>query len=732
MGGQVVGAGKTVVLTCGTSGIDDGEAAEIQVFKSSDNSSLDTLSSKVKNKIITAEWVAKGPEPDSEEQGWEVYYKAKCKGLETKATKLLVYCDSVEVESVDEEGSALPDACFRVTAGEESRDRNTGSSGIRKEEHLPPGEVLVEWIEPYELIEWIDEKGPKRKAKVKKVPPARLVWPEKGSHTQYVNLPEEEGKPEQGSLLKVKVTLEGGKAGDKVYAKLTPAEENSKRDDPKPEIKNGVTEDWCPDGGIEAELAGDDGTPDCEAVIEVELGKAGGDVFVLEVGGSKEKVSESVTITNWRRLYYQATHAADSALPDAAPLEASLAEAFIEYQQYNDVVVVPDDLPAGSFMPGAELRRGSGNLLVVGDHNRDQLKGKLQDDHAPIGAHVILCDAQYDGGPAGSPHEQTIEVEATSTRKTIIIDEPDLYDVFPTSIQDGEPSLRSGTWESKAPGGHADAGKSGDLTADLLDFSTGLTPDRVVVTLPPEAAAIVGDGKTGKHPVKLSLTLRVARGPFLGESEGVHQLIVRAKDDAIVCGLMVHEVGHGIRQTLAEVPPGLSEADHGRGYTEHGHVGHHCGIGLTDAQWAEADYMPFDGACVMFGGGAAEAGPPNQGKFCEKCLPFVKADACDSLNAEPSKFSGRAGADRRSDGGLSTANVLAVFVDEATNEPYANRELKLKDPEGNEVVAQTNAQGQLILGEVKQGEYEVVEFSGVPAGKRLSIEAPVNQSGPPV
>ena len=87
-----------------------------------------------------------------------------------QATQLFVFTDWVEVTSVDEQDQSLPDAAFRVTVGDAARERNTGSSGVRKEENLPgPGQVFIEWIKPFELVEWVDENGPQRKAKVRKV-----------------------------------------------------------------------------------------------------------------------------------------------------------------------------------------------------------------------------------------------------------------------------------------------------------------------------------------------------------------------------------------------------------------------------------------------------------------------------------------------------------------------------------------------------------------------------------
>lgn len=635
MASRTVGAGKKVQLTVKTSGIDDGEAAEIQVFKKSDDSSLDTLSSKVKNKIISAEWTAKGPDPEGEEQSWEVYYKAKCKGLETKANTLVVYCDWVEVSSVDESDAALPDACFKLTAGQEVRERNTGSSGLRKEEYLPPGDVTIEWLPPYHLVEWVDEKGPKRKAKVKKVPPARLVWPPKGAHTQWVNLPADDAKPEQGSKLKLKVTLDGGKAGDKVYAKLAFGEENSKRNDPKPEFVGGTTAAWCPDGGIEAELSEDDG----EVELELELGLAGGDVTVVSVGGLDTCADETLTITNWRKLYYQVTRPAQTKMPALDVLTAALDDVYIKYEPYAEVLLAEGDVPEGSLIDARELKvPGKGKRLVVGDHNLDPLKAKFQDDKTPIGAHVILCDAQYDGGPSGSWHEQTIEAEAEFAKKTIAIADNVLYDVFKTAIQNGQPALQSGsTWESLAPSGHADAGKSGELSAADLSFDLPGTPDKVQVVLPPDAAAVVANG----NKVKLTLKLLVARGPFNGEATGKHQLIVRLPSDAATNGVLVHELGHAIKQALVEPAPGLSASDHGRSYTEKGHQGHHCANGLDDAQFAEADFMVHGedlAKCVMWGAGSSSASTAlNDGKFCEKCRPFVLAEACDVVDSDGGK-----------------------------------------------------------------------------------------------
>jgi hypothetical protein len=650
MGNRNVGSGKTVNLSVRTSGIDNGESATIEIFKKEGDEALDTLTASVSEGKVTTDWTAKGPGEDDDEQSWEIYYKVKCKGLETKGKPMTIFTDWVEITSVDEDDQALPDAEFQISVGSDRRDRNTGSSGVRKEEHLPgPGKVKIKWLEPYELIEWVDEDGPKRKAKVRRIETAKLVFPEKGEHTQWTNQETDENEPGQGSLLKVKVTLIEAKAGAKGYAKVIFGDENSKRNDPKPELVGGSQTDWCEEGelGLEFELAGDDGTPDCEAVFDLEVGLAGCDTVTLMVGGTTDCADEKVVITTTRKIYYQLTHFAEVAPLDAC--KAALKDVGIDYEEYSDVEIAEADPPAGAFIDGESLQ-AEGKLLVVGDHNFDWFKGKFQDDKAPLGAHVILCDQQYDGGDPGAWHEQTLEAEAEFAKKTFVITDPYLYDVFPTSIQDGESSVLSGsTWESLAPSGHPDNGKSGPITGDDCVFGVARTPDRVQVVLPDDAKAIVGDGELSgdqtetdenvKHKVKITLKLHVARGPFMGASDGVHQLIVKVPNEARFNEVLVHELAHSLGETLSEVPPGLSKDDHGREYTGKEHQGHHCGFGLSDDEFASDDLsMSTSGRCAMFGSGEADQAPQSGGGFCKLCEPFVRANQCTSLEGAKGKM----------------------------------------------------------------------------------------------
>lgn len=646
MGPGVVGTGKKVKLTIKTSGIDSGEAAEVVVTKVKDGSTLDTLQSKVKDDLITADWVAKGPGAEDEDQAWPVVYKAKCKGLETKAAPLTVYTDWVEVESLDKDGGVLKDAAFVVKVGSETtRVRNTGSKGLRKETGLPMGTPVVEWVKPYRLLEWVDDKGPKRKAKVEKVPTASLLWPKpkKAGHQQWVNLPEDAKKPEQGSKIKVKAKLKGGKKGDKVYFSVAYAKDLSARDTPARGFTGGISADWCKEGGLVAELKDDDGKKDGYAEAELELGLAGGDQVTVRVSGCEEWFDESVSITNWRKVYYQVTKPKPMKLHDLAAMRKTLADVFIEYEEYKklDIATNESGIPAGSWMDGAEFGK-KGQLLNVGDHNRDWFYGKFDDQKAPLGAHLIFCDKQYDGGKAGAWHEQELEFKLTSTEKAKKIKDPNRYDVFTKAIQDGASSFRSGTWKSLAPSGHPDHGKTGALTADA--FKANPSQDQVVIRLTGDLAGRVGTGTppTGKaatdaetkHPIQVKVKYLVARGPFLGEANGAHQLIVLSPNVKSFNHVLCHELGHALRQTVKKVASGLDAAKHGRHYTSHGHQGDHCADGVSKSDYdAKASFRGLGGTCIMFGEVSSTKDPPGPGKFCDRCRPFLRADGCQSLLA---------------------------------------------------------------------------------------------------
>jgi hypothetical protein len=636
MGSKVVPSGQPLQLRVRTSGLDDGEQATFEIFRKDTNEQLTTVNGKVVDGFATGEWTPEGPAEDDDLQEWELYFKVKCAGLETQSAPLLVYTDWAEVKCVDAEGNPKAEVPLVIQVSETKRPGDTDGGGLFKAEELPHGAVQVQFEEPYELIEWVSEDGPKLEAKVRKALPGKLIWPEAGQHQQYVNLDEDGEAPEQGHTITIKATLEDGKAGDLIYFKVEWGEENSQRSDPKPEVVGGAEEDWCPQGGKQLSLPGDEG----EVEVQVELGLAGGDVVHVFVSGTEEfkkAKTQVVTITNWRRLYYQITRMETSPVPNLGPAMKALAEVFVEYELTEEVTVSEDDaLPDGSLLKGREVGElgVSGTMLNIGEHDVEWWQGKFKGAKSPLEAHLILADCLYDCGPGGEPIEQTVEALAEYGRKTLSLADGETYTVFSRSLIDGDSSVRPGSyWESAAPEGHPDHGKRGDITPSQAEFGS-LYGDKVQITLPDEAKAIVGEIREAmrsdpldpetKHPVKVVVNLHVARGPYGGMTDGLHQVLTTSGDESYFNGVLVHELGHAIKMCLAETPPGLSADDHGRQYTGRGHQGEHCAHGINEETWANGqDFRAGDGYCVMWG--SSYDGGSNPVGYCSRCLPFTKA-----------------------------------------------------------------------------------------------------------
>ncbi|RMG09525.1 MAG: hypothetical protein D6731_19405 [Planctomycetota bacterium] len=636
--GKVVGAGKTVDLIVRTSGIGDGEQAQFEIFRKKDDKSLGTAQGKVVQGKAKATWKAQGPEPDDDEQEWELYYKVRCKGRETRASGLKVYTDWIEVETVDPDGNPLQGAIYELKVSATKRRGDSGTQAKFKEEDLPYGRVRIDWKDPYYLVEWVDEKGPKRKAKVRKVLEPKLLWPapRKGVHKQWVNHAPDPKHPEYGSKIELRVTLDGGLKGDPLFVKTAFAAENSKRNDPQPGLEGANCTEWAPEGGRKFTLPSDGG----EVKVPIELGLAGGDVVDVWLSGSEEfrrGKTVKLRIVNWRKVYYQATVPKGRRIHSLARAKSYLRQqAFVEYVEYARVQVDASSAPKGSWIRGIELGKRA-DQLNVGSANKAWFQKKFQDTKSPLGCHLILCDTQYDEGV-----EERISATVRSVLSKIPIKNGAQYDVFSRSIKDGSNALKSGTWKSLAPAGHPHHGKSGAIDPKWITCNVKKYPNRVRLVLGGEAARIVGKGTVPKgrkatdaevrHPLRVELKIEVARGPFLGEQDDKHQLLVLSPNKAAFNATVLHELGHALAQCLSVVPPGLDAADHkNHKYTNKGHSGPHCRYGVPKAKWAYAEYWGLPGRCVMFGEGSSTRPPRSRG-FCKYCRPFVRAHDCKKIH----------------------------------------------------------------------------------------------------
>jgi len=501
---------------------------------------------------------------------------------------------------------------------------------------------------------------------------AELVWPVV-EHKQYVNLTQQgnsltiEGGDvrRRGHKITVKTKLIEGKRGNQVYVKLKYGANNSKRNNPKPGIEGGLVADWCPEGGIIVPMKADDEQPNCEATFNLELGYAGGDEVTVHVGGNKKCEDDQVKIINWRKIGFQITKPFNMQIPSLQIADEAFRDVFIEFEKLSEVNLRHKDGPPGSWIDAIPTPDGKGWLkdgkLIIGDHNRAEFEKKFRfvGEKDPI-AHLMFCHKQYDGGEPGKRKTVGLKTggfnksnerlpHATSSTFTLKISEEETRILNP-ALQDGKHPLVAGTWLTTAPTGHPDnpgkgvKKKMGDLTAADIEIDSGGTA--VTVRLPPEAAQIVGSGKDlsdKKHPIQAMVTLHVAKGPYEGESNGEHILIVGHDSDKKVSSTICHEVGHSINQAVepGKAPPGLSAADHTRSYNGKGHQGQHCALGLNESDFSKPELSGvkfaaiFKPVCLMWGDSSPQYLPWRDIYFCKMCKPFVIAEHCTEIKKKP-------------------------------------------------------------------------------------------------
>lgn len=630
----------------------NGDPVTFTVHKVSDDSQLDTVDGTITKGKAVGDWKAKGPDPTGPDRSWRVYYKVTIGVEEAVSPELDVYLDTLELTSQDEDGGSLADAGFTVYVGKKDlkgKKATTGSSGTFKMTGLPPGEpVRVEWKAPLrQLGDWVEDGAGKKTAKLKKSFKAKLVFPEAGDHTQWINHKADKKTPEHGSKLRVRARCvdEDGptRKGDVFYVKVTwpDAATLSKRTSPRRALEGGKKTDWSGDGFGKKVTIKKDGD-DC--VFEVQLGMAGGDTVTIEVGGT-DTVDDGakVEVKNDRKLYYQITkNKAAAAAPDMTTMAAALAKVGVVYEKYGDATYEEgeDKLPGGAFFDGAEVGRAGERLVCIGDHNKKWFHTKkFKDTKKPLGVHVLLCDIQLDAGsPSPMVEAMSGDLDAPSATLRCKKGIP-----FKTALFDGKAGITSATWKSLAPKKHADHGKKGALS--LADFVVNPFTKDIKVVLPSPAKDIVGNGSGAKHKVQVRFKVKVAAGWFLGEADGDHgnwQLIalqkrastndkVESRVDTEVCKTMTHELGHTMKQTVRKStqPPGLSAADHKRTYTAHGHQGPHCADGMSQTDYDSLESFKGQAACtcVMYGEGRTTV----LIDFCARCKPYVVAERLEKL-----------------------------------------------------------------------------------------------------
>lgn len=702
-------------------GVEEGATGTLEVKKAADDSSLATLQLEVRGGRARARWHAE-LDPEGGERGLRVYYVAEVDTFRERSAELEVYLDYVDIESQDAEGNPLPDATYRLRVSGPGapadfvRTGRTGTEGKFRESDVPPGEVLLEWTGGCELIEWVDDTGPTRKAKLKKVNRVKFAWPDPegeggkrcwlddGSelplheryfaHTQLVNYTADDATraehPERGHVLRLRITAwdrEKALAGDKVFLKVEwpPADQLSPRAEPRRELIGGrAGVEWAPGDGVmalETTIPADQG----EAVVEVCLGRAGGDTCTISIGATRRCEDAKLVVTNRREVFYQVTRRADQAMPDLDHPSVSarryLAEGgFVDLAPDGDDVIYEDAPPltGGAWahgltvVPRAWFEAGAaGDAVVIGAHNFAWFKEtKFLARSGRLGLHFVLADRMLHGvqpEDGSSPYEQAFRDSWWNAREVDgeVVTDLEYFcwlpntgggrlECFPRAFHDGGPPLR-GTWSTPDDEGLEPdlRGKSGPIddawvTADRDRVERN---DRGDATAHGKFGVWVGfpeDSVPGRAlragvNVDVAGTISGALTGVLGLS-GWEQVVLSLADfgEAVQNHIVAHEVGHNLRQAACKegktpdsyyLPPGLTFGDHPHGYVRHGHLGSHCSEGLTPAERARDDYRALEGTCVMFGSTNDSQAAKATG-FCAHCRKFLQAFSCVDVHRD--------------------------------------------------------------------------------------------------
>ncbi len=611
---------------------------------------------EISGPTATVRWKAEGPPADGEHRSWRVFARVKVtddKGKEREQTsqELEVYNDWLEVESVRDDGTSVKEAGFKLLVNKRAHVKETtGEQGKVKVSEVPPGPVKLEWQKPYSLDKVVEEKGTLVKAQLRVAKRAKITWPrgtEKKPHRQLVNLAADAKAPQNGSKVTVKLSLEDGVAGDKVYVRQSLGGKNSKRNDVTLGLSGAQSTAWAAEGGVELTLG--DTAPDI--TVDVEMGQAGGDKLTLEVGGTDACKDAKVTIQNWRKVWYQISAPKGTEPPGMQRLIKCMADAFIDYEEVTaDRQKVEEGtagMPAGSWFDAKHVGGKAGEkYLNVGSHNRDWFHTKyFKKTKAPHECHVLYAHTQMDDEGVEmkdvtlSPGDEKTFAwppdGAQVTGCTLKYDN----NVFPMNLTTGGTPFDSGIW--KEQGG---AGRQGNLAAADVHCFYPSHPQHIGVRLPADAVDALNQG----NDVLVRVLMATMSGTYLGEAQGGtgKQLIathVRDKGartaNSTVNDVMAHELGHVLGQAIesGSEPPGLSHADHKRQYTGMDHQGSHCADGMKDADFGDgagSGLASFAGhkkcRCIMYGENDQD-GSNSNGKFCGRCKPYLLAQSMDSI-----------------------------------------------------------------------------------------------------
>jgi hypothetical protein len=291
---------------------------------------------------------------------------------------------------------------------------------------------------------------------------AEFVKPTGAVVKQYVNLDTgANGQDGKGNKIVVQVGAKGdrdpgvtdkiGKAGVFVFIEIDfdpvrdPVVKKSERNVPKTDLiagKNLVLRTMVTDakkykGKVDLAAAGGIGE------FELELGKAGGDWCEIKIGGTAACTDATLTIENWRKIYYELMSPDFMELtPDVlddgtagqglsagaiANLKKEGDKAFIEYSHYKTQLFTPAEATTAG-VKGAVLKRsffelnsGPADVYLLTDYTFTKYPKAFDKGMASRGTLIKMCNKNlFNDGPA-SDADKDMNVEFTTAKGSLNI-----------------------------------------------------------------------------------------------------------------------------------------------------------------------------------------------------------------------------------------------------------------------------------------------------------------------
>ena len=593
-------------------------------------------------------WVAKACKAG--EDSYRAHYHLEVPGRSVQSNfpdDIYVYRKKFVIEAKrepDRGGGAYEDALLTITQDEPpegwrgrkvkttNTERRTLKSGKIEYELPYPAAVNFEWKAPYELLDgtWTKDKGEAREATLKHVPlKAKITFPiaddesDDGFAYQWVNLPTDPAEPSHGSKLKIVVeptNPAGAKSTDEIFLKVEFDAENSDRTPAAGGYGKGRSHTF-------RKVLG----PTKKAVIELELGKAGGDKVKLSAGSTAACADDKITVQNWRKVKYElrapdfmTTRAKFKLEKGVASFDGSeawdfpeatrkhckerLAKAFVRLELWKSHVFPKASAWAGSVYDGAFIGQSAGTdvvALAFAHQSGGIPRGAVPDFTAADNVTLKMTLADRAASAKRDPNTgayvpPTVFAEVVTKGEFTVPTAGYVYRIhmgtgadsipaygavaFPTDALIWTPNPDDVPQEGEAgydefiaaypdhPGLEAPDRKkrvTGGLPRGVI---THVTETELKVKLTGLAAALAGALSATKCPLVVTFKYNIAYC-VNGSALGNQQLMVVARPPKAIATTICHELGHSMGLTVKQAGTFKTLAPHGLAFPPEVHVG---------------------------------------------------------------------------------------------------------------------------------------------------------------